>query len=147
MSDQPKRKKDKAFGLIVLTPALSEEERLVLLVQHKAGHWGFPKGHAEKKESPLETANRECMEETGFSPNDNFTQAPVLSQTYDTTRKGKPVRKTVMYFVVEHKKVAVFPQPREITQVEWLPLPEAVEKLSYEDTKELLRQAVRLMSK
>ena len=31
----------------------------VLLVQQRAGHWGFPKGHAHDDETPLAAACRE----------------------------------------------------------------------------------------
>ena len=40
--------------------------RLFLLIQHQAGHWAFPKGHANPGESPAETARREFAEETGY---------------------------------------------------------------------------------
>ena len=38
----------------------------VLVIQHGAGHWSFPKGHMEAGESEHETAIREVAEETGI---------------------------------------------------------------------------------
>ena len=37
-----------------------------LIIQHQEGHWGFPKGHIEKGETPEQTATREFQEETGI---------------------------------------------------------------------------------
>ena len=37
------------------------------MIKHKnGGHWAFPKGHVEKKETEPETALREIKEETGL---------------------------------------------------------------------------------
>ena len=38
-----------------------------LLLQHIRGHWAFPKGHVEGRETSIETARREINEETGIS--------------------------------------------------------------------------------
>ena len=44
-----------------------EEQIEILLIRHKnGGHWAFPKGHVEKKETEEDTALREIREETGL---------------------------------------------------------------------------------
>ena len=63
-------KVDFAAGGIVLI------DNKVLLVKNRlrkeykeyydSGFWGFPKGHMEEGESPLNAAEREVFEETGF---------------------------------------------------------------------------------
>ncbi|NJO79196.1 MAG: NUDIX domain-containing protein [Cyanobacteria bacterium RM1_2_2] len=56
---------DLSFGIV---PLLQQNgEHLFLLVQHQAGHWSFPKGHAEADETPLQAACREFEEETGIT--------------------------------------------------------------------------------
>ncbi len=47
-------------GIIFITP-----KNKILLLQKKNKKWTFPGGHAELYEAPLETAMRECVEETG----------------------------------------------------------------------------------
>ncbi len=54
---------ERSCGAIVFREI--EGETRVLLVQHKPGHWSFPKGHKEQGESDHETAIREVYEETG----------------------------------------------------------------------------------
>ena len=53
----------KACGIILYT---NIKQKKFLLIQHHAGHWGFPKGHQEKGEDDLTTARRELQEETGI---------------------------------------------------------------------------------
>lgn len=50
-------------GYIFLTP-----DNLVLFLLKHNGKYTFVGGHREKKESPLQTANRETVEEIGFIP-------------------------------------------------------------------------------
>jgi len=49
--------------------------QILLVCDAKSGRWGFPKGHPElwDKKIPLNTAVRECFEETGLRLNDDYT--------------------------------------------------------------------------
>ena len=60
-------------GFIILSHDLNS----VLLVHDaRSGKWGFPKGHREPEDtSDLETAVRECFEETGYTT-DMYTVFP-----------------------------------------------------------------------
>ena len=73
--------------------------RHYLLVQHDAGHWSFPKGHPEGKESTLQTARRELTEETGLRGIEMVT-TPAFDEHYVfTKRSGKIIDKTVTYYL------------------------------------------------
>ena len=51
---------DRSFGVI---PVRQQQGiRQYLLVQHHAGHWGFPKGHPDEGESPREAAERDLAQ-------------------------------------------------------------------------------------
>lgn len=51
-------------GIVFITP-----KKEILLLQKENGKWTFPGGHREKGEySPLDTAERECLEELGLLP-------------------------------------------------------------------------------
>lgn len=48
----------------------------ILLVQSYNNRWGFPKGHREDNETPIQTAQREVEEETGLRlPTELFESA------------------------------------------------------------------------
>jgi len=55
-------------GLILRNP----QGQVLLVRDARSGRWGFPKGHPEKRDKniPLNTATRECFEETGLTVND-----------------------------------------------------------------------------
>ena len=59
-----KADEEKSCGAVVWrgTP----EDHQYLLIQQRAGHWSFPKGHVEGRETEKETAYREIWEETGL---------------------------------------------------------------------------------
>ena len=102
--------KDEAFGIVPIFS--TESEPLFLLIQHQAGHWAFPKGHADPGESALETAKRELEEETGirnyevleepsFVEHYSFVQegTPSFVKHYSFAKEGESIEKTVTYFL------------------------------------------------
>jgi 8-oxo-dGTP pyrophosphatase MutT (NUDIX family) len=50
-------------GFVFVTP-----DNMVLVLKKHNGNYSFAGGHREKKETPFETAKRECKEEIGFVP-------------------------------------------------------------------------------
>ena len=55
-------------GIVFVTP-----KKEILLLQKENGYWTFPGGHREENEySPLDTAERECIEELGLMPDGEF---------------------------------------------------------------------------
>ena len=48
--------------------------QVILVRDARSGRWGFPKGHPElvDKKTPINTAIRECYEETGLKPNVDY---------------------------------------------------------------------------
>lgn len=120
---------------------IHEESGDILLVRHRAGHWGLPKGHIEAGESLEQTARRELAEETGIR-DVVLTGEPIVKR-YLITRNGTPVDKTVSYFVgtVYTKDVTI--QEDELQDFVWLPYKEALERLTYQESKEVLESAYR----
>ena len=49
-------KHEKSCGCIII------EDKKVLLIKQTNGIWGFPKGHVEKNETELQTAEREVKQ-------------------------------------------------------------------------------------
>ncbi|MBA4496432.1 NUDIX domain-containing protein [Paenactinomyces guangxiensis] len=97
-------------------------DKKVLLVQHKEGHWGFPKGQIEQGETELQAACRELQEETGAFWNGILNPKRVkLSEEY-LVHTVKGLRKSVVYFVAFTCDMKLNWQPGEIVNARWLSL-------------------------
>jgi bis(5'-nucleosidyl)-tetraphosphatase len=130
----------------VLAYRVTESGIKFLLLHYPGGHWDFPKGHVEKKDANEEaTALRELQEETGitkvvFSP--HYKE----SMYYEFNRGHKErVKKVVVYFLVETKEEVVNISFEHQNFV-WLPYEEALERLTYENAKDLLRKAQKCLN-
>lgn len=113
-------------------------ENKVLLVEQKDEYWGFPKGHMEGKETEIQTAIREVKEETNVDAIINE------SKRYVTKYYPNPnLLKEVVFYLATCKKPELQPQEAEIRSIEWLPFEDAIERLTFEDSKEILRKAIK----
>ncbi len=134
--------KDYAFGIV---PVRREGGRvLYLLIQHRAGHWAFPKGHAEPGETPLETARRELLEETGIADVD-IAGDRTFVEHYDTVKRGRDVDKTVTYFLGWVKRADVRIQAEEVRDYAWLDAEAAAARITFEETRRILAEAGRVV--
>ncbi len=117
-----------------------EGSRRYLLLQHTDGtHWSFPKGTIEDGESLQETARRELFEETGISQIEiiaGFTE----TERYHFVSNGQPIDKEVTYFLARSKQKSVN-LSWEHLQFIWLPYAKALDQLTFDSMKNLLRQA------
>jgi 8-oxo-dGTP pyrophosphatase MutT (NUDIX family) len=134
--------RDESFGIV---PIFSESSELqVLLVQHRAGHWGFPKGHAESTETAIAAACREFEEETGIHDY-QLLNLPAFSESYSFVKKDQVISKTVTYFVASVQNPQVSYQIKEIRDYAWLNFPEAIKKISFPQSKAVLQQVSQVL--
>lgn len=135
--------KDESFGII---PILRQADTyLFLLIQHHAGHWGFPKGHAIAGESPLQAACRELVEETGISDY-TLLEGVEFAERYTVTKKDKTFDKTVTYFPAFVKSQMVKCQVEEIQNYTWADGETALALITYEPSKQILRDVERYLT-
>lgn len=118
--------------------------REYLLLQHPEGHWGFPKGHIEGEEDPREAARRELCEETGIRVIEVVAGFQEEVE-YEFEREAQPVHKRVTYFLGETDEGEVR-LSKEHLAYSWLGYPEALERLTYESSRALLRRAERFLN-
>jgi bis(5'-nucleosidyl)-tetraphosphatase len=139
-------RQDRSYGIIPYFEDVAG--RRYLLIRHRAGHWDFPKGHAEENEEPLEAARRELKEEAGVDLAD-LQEAPSYLTHYSFTdrRTGGSVEKTVTYYIgrVANPQEARV-QPEEIAEYRWEKREAAESLLTYQQSRELLRQADAFLS-
>lgn len=128
-------KLEKSCGCVIIN------DDKVLLVKQVDGHWGFPKGHVEENETEEETAIREVYEETNL-------QVEIFSDFYKkvTYSPRENVMKDVIFFLARPKNIDTKPQEAEISKVEWVSFDEALNILTYEDTKNILKEVLDFIS-
>lgn len=131
--------REKSCGLILYRHV--EETPAFLLLHYPGGHWDFPKGHVEEvDENEMATAHRELEEETGISAIefDAKFREPMF-YAFNRGRKER-VEKTVVYFIAETKVDSV-ELSHEHQGYEWLSYEQAMERLTFDNARELLEKA------
>ncbi|KRM78004.1 bis(5'-nucleosyl)-tetraphosphatase [Secundilactobacillus collinoides] len=109
----------------------------LLLKSATSDFWGFPKGHVEAGENLADTALREIKEETQLTVELDTTYHDELQ--YDMNNGN---HKEVHLFVSEvADDVTITKQDIEIADTAWLPVDEAVDRLTYDNLKNLLKRA------
>jgi 8-oxo-dGTP pyrophosphatase MutT (NUDIX family) len=111
-----------------------------LLIRDSYKNWGFPKGHLEADESPAEAAKRETAEETGLR--NLVLHGPIRVIDWHFRFRGRRIHKYCHFFLFESPDGEASPQVDEgITACQWRPLPQALEILSYDNARGVLKRA------
>ena len=93
--------------------------------------WVLPKGKLNKNETAIAAAKREVIEETGH---DVAIQEYLGSLAYVTS--GRP--KVVKFWRMEASRKPVAKLMKDVSAVRWLPLDQAIKKLTHEREREFL---------
>jgi len=118
-------------GAIVVRPGKTEPRILLVTARRNPDNWIFPKGHVEEGERPPDTAVREALEEAGV---DGRIVAPAGSITFQLGDDNYRVH----YFVLTTGDIG---KEREGRRFRWCRYKQALRRLTYEETRELLREA------
>jgi 8-oxo-dGTP pyrophosphatase MutT (NUDIX family) len=127
--------KEKSFGVIPICG--SSEERKLLLIRHRAGHWGFPKGHSMQGEDGRTTASRELKEETGLEVTIFLDQPPYI-ESYSFIKNKQKIDKIVTYYVAIVEGT-LLPDNEEVIDALWCSPEQAYTLITY--NKEILYEA------
>ena len=133
-------KYEKSCGVIVFKKENSDI--YVLLVQMNRGHWSFPKGHMNHSETEEQTSLREIKEETNLEVDilEGFRKTMTYLSDIDTMKE-------VVYFLAKPKSVKIQRQETEIKSISWFKFENAIDKLTYDKDKEILKQAILRINK
>ena len=132
-----RKEKDKIYYLLLHYPGAS----------HRAekNYWDLPKGHIEKGESEIDTVKREVKEETGIE------EIKIIEGFKETIKyffkfKGKNILKFVTFYLAQtcQKEVKI---SFEHIGFCWLPFEKALEKLTFNNSKEILKKAHNFLLK
>ena len=116
----------------------------VLLIRDPYQNWGLPKGHLEAGEDAPTAAVREVLEETGLSTIELGPELGAIEWYF--RRDDRLVHKICSFFLMRSNDGEARPEVTEgITKCEWLPFEKAVERVTYENAREMIRAAVRFL--
>ena len=110
-------------GAVVMR-TINGEQRFLLIKNKRSNNWGFPKGHMENGETPVQTAMCESQ-----------------------YRIGATVEKRVEVFLATTKDTQTIIQKEEIEDYIWLRFSDALTTLKFDNDKAILEQVNEFMIK
>ncbi len=129
---------ERAAGLILFREDSGQRQYLLIKNRH-GGHWGFPKGHVEVGEEEVQTALREVAEEVRIH---RLYLVPGFRTVvrYTFPRHHRRVQKEVVLFLARAEEEGE-PAREEVDAMIWLPYPEALQRITFPEQQNALRQA------
>lgn len=137
-------KEDISYGVI---PLIKDGAQWEVFLIHQFGrtgdvYWTFPKGHPEGEESPKEAALRELQEETSIGLS-SLDIDDVYEQEYTFPCDGYLVNKKVVYYLGRAGSKTYAIQEDEVKEAGWFTFEAALERLTHERAKDMLRKIQR----
>ena len=123
----------RAAGGVVCRIGPSDETEIAVIHRPSYDDWTLPKGKVEPDETAEDCALREVREETGFK----CELVRPLGCTAYVDRRGRD--KVACYWVMEVRS-GRFRPGIEVDKLVWLPIAQAVKRLTYGRDKTLVQQ-------
>jgi len=133
-------KKERSAGVVVCME--KPEGNRFLLLNYPTGHWDFVKGKIEQGETLHQTAVRETKEETGISDLE-FVEGFEEKINYNFQFEGELIQKEVVFFLAKTKTHTVNVSHEHLDYT-WLDYENALEKVTYQNAKNILSKANKL---
>lgn len=141
----------------VLFRTAPDGTREYLILQYPSGHFDFPKGHMEAGETEEETLRRETEEETGIRDIQVYPERVSIRYFYEARgneydRRVREKRGTWIFKIVHFYPAQALPTAEAAISHEhigslWLPFDRAVEKVTFENAKRILRGTEEYLKK
>ncbi len=131
-------KHEKSAGAVVFRKENGTILYLFLDYKHKSEYLGFPRGSVEQGETEKQAARREIREETGLGVEfiDGFRE----KVHWFYRRDGETVSKNLVLFLALAGSSSVNISEEHVGY-EWLTFEQAIDKLSFENSRNVLRKA------
>lgn len=137
MGKSDKRKQITAAGAVVLRPGPDGGQEVLLVHRPRYRDWSLPKGKINADEYLPGCAVREIREETGARVELGVPLDPISYPVDNGTKK-------VYYWRASAVKQGRHHPDDEVDEVAWLPIPLAMDAITYHDELPVLQQALEL---
>lgn len=133
-------------GVIVRQQAGQPQVCLISRRQRGQLIWGLPKGHVERGENLKATAVREVREETGLL-GEPVARLGSIAYWFAVEKERVRYFKRVHFYLLRYREGKTHRHDHEVEQAVWLPIDEALTRLSYESERKVLQKAQRYLEK
>ena len=117
------------------------------LLKDKDDNWVLPKGHFKEEETFVETAIREVLEETQIKlkKEDLIDKIGEFNYFSDTENSDKNIK--VYLFKIDELQNIIPLEKENFTEGKWLPLQKAINKVTYQEQKEILEKVKTVLNR
>ena len=133
-------KKEVSAGIILFN---DNESRKFLLLNYPSKHWDFVKGKMENGETSHETALRETKEETGISDVE-FLDGFEEEIEYYFRAENQDIHKKVIFFLGKTKTLDIILSHEHLDFI-WLDYDNALNKITYDNAKNILKKSKKFL--
>jgi len=113
---------------------------VALIATKERQRWGLPKGIVEKGEESAQTALREVAEETGLE-GEIVGKLGYIEYWFRNPEDKILYHKFVDFYLLEYRSGEVEKHDWEVEQARWFPIEEAIERISFDNERDILRKA------
>ena len=129
-------KEEISAGIILFS---NDKKRKYLLLNYPSKHWDFVKGKMEEGETFHETALRETNEETGIKDVE-FLDGFKEEIEYYFRADNQDIHKRVIFFLGKTETTNIILSHEHLDFI-WLDFDNALNKITYENARNLLRRS------
>ena len=122
-------------GAIIISK--ENPELIALLYRSREDDWSFPKGHVEKGESFIKTAQREIKEETGLFVRFIGDELPPIQYSHSN---GHQIM--IRMFLAQSEDDTTLKRESKNDEIIWIPYTKVTDTLSYDNIKKYYLEAL-----
>lgn len=142
----PENNREFSAGAVIFRLQDGQPLFLILHYHFKGDYWDFPRGNIEKGETPTQAARREIKEETGLTEID-FIEGFKEKTKWFYRWEGRTIFKQATYFLARASGNEKVNLSKEHVGFNWLSFGEAMQQLTYNNTKVVFDRAHDFLKK